>query len=75
MQLAGWIGTTTPSLPIPEWAGLWSATFPAVQTLLAQASASRFVICPSFLALYMCEWRPARPRPGTDPPPGGRAGV
>jgi high-affinity iron transporter len=47
MQLARWLPTTTiTSLEhrIPDWAGLWFAVFPTVETLVAQAIAAVLVI-------------------------------
>jgi high-affinity iron transporter len=44
MQLAGWIGTTTVPIPIPDWLGTWFAVFPTAQTLTAQAIAGLLVI-------------------------------
>jgi high-affinity iron transporter len=55
MQLAGWISTTPiPSLEkiIPDWAGLWFAIFPTIQTLLAQAFALILVAGSYFAARY-----------------------
>jgi high-affinity iron transporter len=60
MQLAGWLGTTTLHLPIPDWAGLWLAVFPTVQTLVAQLFAAIFVVGSYFLAQYVRVWRPRR---------------
>jgi high-affinity iron transporter len=36
MQQAGWIGTTTLPLSIPNWAGVWFCVFPTVETLSFQ---------------------------------------
>ena len=36
MQLAGWIPTHHVALPIPDWMGVWFATFPNVEGLAAQ---------------------------------------
>lgn len=47
MQLARWLPTTPiPALEpvIPDWAGLWFAVFPTVETLAAQALAAVLVI-------------------------------
>ena len=55
MQLAGWISTTpVHSLQnvIPDWAGLWFAVFPTVQTLTAQAVALIVVVGSYFAARY-----------------------
>ena len=60
MQLAGWIGTTPVPLPIPDWMGLWFATFPNVETLAAQVLAALLVIGSYFGARYLRVWRPRR---------------
>jgi high-affinity iron transporter len=60
MQLAGWISTTPVSLPIPDWAGLWFAVIPTVETLVAQAVGAVLVIGSYFLARYFLVWRPQR---------------
>ena len=55
MQLAGWIRTTPiPWLQnkVPDWAGLWFAVFPTVQTLTAQAFALLLVGGSYFAARY-----------------------
>jgi len=47
MQLAHWLPTTrvaTLEGLIPDWAGLWFAVFPTVETLLAQAIAAVLVV-------------------------------
>ena len=44
MQLAGWLPTHALSLPIPQWAGVWLATFPNVEGLFAQALALTLVV-------------------------------
>jgi high-affinity iron transporter len=57
MQLARWLPTTTISAlekVIPDWAGLWFAVFPTVETLIAQAIAAALVVGSYLLA------RPAR---------------
>ena len=60
MQLAGWISTTPVSLPIPDWAALWFAVIPTVETLAAQAIGAVLVIGSYFLARYFSVWRPQR---------------
>jgi high-affinity iron transporter len=60
MQLAGWISTTPVSLPIPDWAALWFAVIPTVETLVAQAVGAALVIGSYFLARYFLVWRPQR---------------
>lgn len=60
MQLAGWIGETKLPLPIPDWAGLWFAIFPNVQSLAAQAVAALLVFGSYFLAQYLKVWRPIK---------------
>ena len=44
MQLAGWLSTHRVSLPIPDWMGLWFATFPTVEGLAAQVIAAVLLI-------------------------------
>ncbi|MDQ0200781.1 FTR1 family iron permease [Neobacillus ginsengisoli] len=53
MQLAGWIGTTTLDIPIPEWAGVWFCLFPTVETLSLQALAVIYVLGSYFAARYL----------------------
>ena len=58
MQLAHWLPTTTISAlerMIPDWAGLWFAVFPTLETLAAQAIAALLVLG-SYIAA-----RPPRP--------------
>ena len=43
MQLAGWLPAHALKLPIPDWAGMWFATFPNVEGLLAQFVAATLV--------------------------------
>jgi high-affinity iron transporter len=53
MQQAGWIRTTEISwLKIPEWAGMWFAVFPRVETLVAQGIALLLVAGSYFAARY-----------------------
>jgi high-affinity iron transporter len=44
LQQAGWIATTPIGIELPEWVGVWFATFPNVQGLIAQAVAAAIVI-------------------------------
>jgi high-affinity iron transporter len=44
MQLAGWLSTHPVSLPIPDWMGVWFATFPNIEGLSAQAGAAALLI-------------------------------
>lgn len=44
MQLAGWIPTHHVALPIPDWMGVWFATFPNVEGLAAQIVAVVLVV-------------------------------
>ena len=44
MELAGWLPTHGLSIPIPEWAGVWFATFPNVEGLLSQVLAATLVV-------------------------------
>lgn len=60
MQLAGWLTTTHLSLPLPDWLGLWFATFPNVEGLVAQALAGIFVLGSYFLAQYVKVGRPKK---------------
>jgi len=58
MQLARWIPTTEiPFLRVPDWAQLWFAVFPTVETLVAQVIAAVLV-----LGSYIIASRPARAR-------------
>ena len=50
MQLAGWLPTTNIGLPIPDWVGLWFATFPNVEGLVAQLIAAFVVVGSYFVA-------------------------
>jgi len=50
MQLASWLPTTPVHLPVPEWASLWFAVFPTVETLAAQALAATLVLGSYYLA-------------------------
>ncbi|HET7046393.1 MAG TPA: FTR1 family protein [Gaiellaceae bacterium] len=58
LQLAGWLSTTGVDLPIPDWAGLWFAVFPTVETLAAQALAAALVLGSYFAAEYLKVRRP-----------------
>ncbi len=60
MQLAGWLTTTNVPIPLPEWLGLWFATFPNVEGLVAQILAGGFVLGSYFLAEYVKVRRPAK---------------
>ena len=44
MQLAGWLPSHGLNLPIPKWMGVWFATFPNVEGLLAQTVATALVV-------------------------------
>jgi high-affinity iron transporter len=57
MQLAGWLPTTDVGVSLPEWLGVWFATFPNVEGLVAQAVAALFVI-----GSYLVVERNKRPR-------------
>jgi high-affinity iron transporter len=52
MQLAHWLPTTTLSLPIPDWMGIWFAVFPTTESLTAQALAAALVLGSFYLAQY-----------------------
>jgi high-affinity iron transporter len=58
MQLAGWISTTSDRLPLPNWVGVWFATFPNVEGLTAQFIAAALVLG-SYVA---ARWRVIRPQ-------------
>jgi high-affinity iron transporter len=60
MQLAGWIGTTTIPVHVPDWAGLWFCVFNNVQTIVAQVVAALFVIGSYVGAQYVRVWKPRR---------------
>ena len=57
MQQAGWIGTTSVGIPLPDWIGVWFATFPNVEGLTAQLAAAALVLG-SYVA---ARWRVIRP--------------
>jgi high-affinity iron transporter len=57
LQQAGWIATTEAGIALPEWVGVWFATFPTVQGLAAQAFAASLVTGSYFLAWYRV-WHP-----------------
>jgi high-affinity iron transporter len=44
MQLAGWLPTTSIGVSFPGFVGLWFATFPTVEGLVAQVGAAALVI-------------------------------
>ena len=44
MQQAGWLSTHPLAVPIPDWAGVWFATFPNVEGLLSQLIAASLVV-------------------------------
>jgi len=50
LQLAGWIPTTSIGVGFPGFVGLWFATFPTVEGLLAQGAAACLVIGSYFVA-------------------------
>ncbi len=50
MQQAGWLSTTALAIPLPEWVGMWFATFPNVEGLAAQALAVLLVLGSYFSA-------------------------
>ena len=50
MQLAGWIPATSIGVSFPGFVGLWFATFPTVEGLVAQAGAAALVIGSYFVA-------------------------
>ena len=50
MQLAGWIPATSIGVNFPGFVGLWFATFPTVEGLVAQAGAAALVLGSYFVA-------------------------
>lgn len=60
MQLAHWISTTPVHVNIPDWAGLWFAIFPNVESLAAQFIAAALVFGSYFVAQYLKVWRPLK---------------
>lgn len=52
MQLAGWIGTTTLNIYIPDWAGVWFCLFPTAETLSLQVVAVIYILGSYFAARY-----------------------
>ena len=50
MQLAGWLPTTPIGVSFPGFVGLWFATFPTVEGLVAQTGAAALVIGSYFVA-------------------------
>ncbi|MGA2231558.1 MAG: FTR1 family protein [Tepidisphaeraceae bacterium] len=58
MQQAGWVSTTTLSIPMPDWMNTWFAVYPSAQSLLSQAAAGIFVVGSYFLARRVCTRRP-----------------
>jgi high-affinity iron transporter len=50
MQLAGWLPATSIGVNFPGFIGLWFATFPTVEGLVAQAGAAALVIGSYFVA-------------------------
>jgi high-affinity iron transporter len=60
MQQAGWIGTTTIGVALPNWLGTWFATFATVEGLAAQAIAVGVVVGSYLIASEVQVRRPAR---------------
>ncbi|HET6172797.1 MAG TPA: FTR1 family protein [Gaiellales bacterium] len=60
MQQAGWIGTTPVGIALPGWLGVWFATFPNLEGLVAQAAAGGFVLASYFIAGELRVRRPKR---------------
>ena len=44
MQLAGWLSTHPIPLSIPDWMGVWFATFPTLEGLVSQALAAAILL-------------------------------
>ena len=58
LQQAGWISTTSVGIPMPDWVGVWFATFPNLEGLTAQLMAAVLVLG-SYVA---ARWRVIRPQ-------------
>ncbi len=58
LQQAGWLTTTPVAVPLPDWFGMWFATFPNLEGLVAQAGAAVLVIGSYVAAQYVRVWRP-----------------
>jgi high-affinity iron transporter len=58
MQLAGWLPTHSIGMNFPGWTGLWLATFPTVEGLVAQGAAAAVVIGSYYLAEHVRVRRP-----------------
>ncbi len=58
LQQAGWISTTGVGIPMPDWVGVWFATFPNLEGLTAQLMAAVLVLG-SYVA---ARWRVIRPQ-------------
>jgi high-affinity iron transporter len=58
LQLAGWLPAHSIGVSFPGFVGLWFATFPTVEGLVAQAIAGGLVIGSYFLAEHVRVRRP-----------------
>ncbi len=58
LQQAGWISTTSVGIAIPDWVGVWFATFPNLEGLTAQLLAAVLV----FGSYVAARWRVIRPQ-------------
>jgi len=58
LQLAGWLPTHDIGVAFPGWVGLWLATFPTVEGIVAQLVAATLVIGSYFLAEHVRVRRP-----------------
>ncbi|HUK99117.1 MAG TPA: FTR1 family protein [Gaiellaceae bacterium] len=60
LQLAGWLPTHSIGVTFPGWVGLWLATFPTVEGIVAQLLAAALVVGSYFLAEEVRVRRPRR---------------
>ena len=65
LQQAGWISTTSVGISIPEWVGVWFATFPNLEGLSAQLLAAVLVLG----SYVVARWRVIRPQRALTPSP------
>ncbi len=67
LQQAGWISTTSVGISIPDWIGVWFATFPNLEGLSAQLLAAVLVLG----SYVVARWRVIRPQQVLTPSPEG----
>lgn len=65
LQQAGWISTTSAGISIPDWIGVWFATFPNLEGLSAQLLAAALVLG----SYVVARWRVIRPQHMLTPSP------